>query len=236
MAQRSLFAALFVVALLDSPLSAQQPNAVAPVPVANQISPPSAARIYLEAMEVSFTTNSAGEVVEAIVHCTSDLTDADVALFRHFPKLEKLNIVGTEVTDAGLAHLKDLPELKDLSLYRDHFTEVGMSHLKELRKLRRLSLTRSEPTDKGLEQLAGVKTLENLVLPGNKVTARGLDHLKKLPALQALVFRGSRFTDADAKSFAGFPKLTRLQVGMGDITPDGLKAIRDGLPGVTVGH
>jgi hypothetical protein len=234
MTQRSLFAALFVVALLGSPLSAQEPKVVTPIP--KQISPPSAARVYLEAMEVSFTTNSDGEVIGAVVHCTSDITDADVSLFRHFPKLEKLNIVGPEVTDAGLAHLKDLPELKDLSLYRGHFTEVGMAHLKEVGKLRRLTLIRGELTDKGLEQLAGVKTLEHLVLPGNKVTARGLDHLKKMPALQTLAFRGSRFTDADAKSFAGFPKLTKLQVGMGDITQDGLKAIRDSLPGVTVGH
>ena len=111
-----------------------------------------------------------------------------------------------------------------------------MAHLKDVGKLRRLTLTRSALTDKGLEQLAGVKTLEHLVLPGDKVTARGLDHLKKLPALQTLAFRGSRFADADAKSFAGFPKLTNLQVGMGDITQDGLKAIRDSLPGVTVGH
>jgi len=88
-------------------------------------SPASAARDYLEAMEVAFATNPAGDITGAVVHCTSDLTDADVALFRHFPKLERLNVVGDEVTDAGLVHLKELPELKDLSLYRDHFTGPG---------------------------------------------------------------------------------------------------------------
>jgi hypothetical protein len=201
MTHRSRIAALFVAALFGSSLSAQEPKA-APIPVPKPISPPSAARIYLEAVDVTFTTNSDGEVVEAVVRCISDLTD--VALFRHFPKLEKLNIVGDSVTNAGLAHLKELPELKELSLCRDHFTGVGMARLKDVKNLRRLTLIRSDLTDKDLEQLASVKTLEHMVLSGSKVTARGLEHLKKLPTLQTLAFRGSRFADADAKSFAGF--------------------------------
>lgn len=235
MTYRSPIAALLVAALFGSSVSAQEPKA-APLPAPKPISPPRAARIYLEAMDVTFTTDPAGEVVAALVHCTSDLTDADVSLFRHFSKLEKLNIVGPEVTDAGLAHLKELPELKELNLYRDHFTGAGMAHLKGVKNLRRLTLVRSDLTDKDLEQLAGVKSLESLTLPGYKVTARGLDHLKKLPALQTLAFRGSRFADVDAKSFAGFPKLTKLQVGTGGITQDGLKVIRDSLPGATVGY
>jgi hypothetical protein len=137
-----------------SSLSAQEPKP-APIPVPKPISSPSAARIYLEAMDVTFTTDPAGEVVAALVRCTSDLTDADVSLFRHFPKLEKLNIVGDSATDAGLAHLKELPELKELSLYRDHFTGAGMAHLKDVKNLQRLTLLRSDLTDKDLEPLAG---------------------------------------------------------------------------------
>src|SRR5262249_16409908 len=133
-----------------------------------------AARGYLEAMDVQFTTNRGGEVIAALVHCTSDLTDADMALFPHFPRLEKLNAVGPQVSDDGLDHLKDRGELAELILYRGHFTEVGMAHLKGVKKLRTLRLSRARLTDKGLEQLACVKGLECLILPANKVTPAGL--------------------------------------------------------------
>lgn len=96
-----------------------------------------------------------------------------------------------------------------------------MVHLKDVKKPRMLTLTRVELTDKGLEQLARVTALE---------------HLKALPALQSLSFRRTGFTDADVKAFAGFPKLTKLQLGRGRVTKSGLEKIRDELPGVSVGY
>ena len=85
-----------------------------------------------------------------------------------------------------------------------------------------------------IEQLAGVTSLESLEMPGSGITPRQLNHLKKLPNLQVLKFCGHDFTDADAPTFAGFPKLSALKLGIGPLTDDGLKAIRAALPGVTV--
>lgn len=226
---------LVIIALAGarSPAPGREP-ALPPKPP----SPAKAARDYLAALEVKFTADGAGEVTGAMIHCTSDLTDADLALFHLFPELERLTVVGTRVTDDGLAHLKHLPELQDLTLYREHFTAAGMAHLKGVKKLRRLTLTRAEPTDDWFLQLAGVKGLEYLAVSGQKVTTTELGHLKALPAPHTRSFRRSGFADADAdaRAFTGFPKLAKLQLGQCRVTKAGLEKFREVLPGATVGY
>jgi hypothetical protein len=226
-AVRSLVVSLSLVTTAAPLLAADEP--------AGPLLPPAVpARAYLESLEVEFTFNKAGDVVAALVHCTSDANDDDMALLRHFPKLEKVRVVGTEVTDAGLVHMKNIPELKELILYREHFTDAGMAHLKDAKKLRKLTLTRARLNEKGVERLAAIPRLEELELSGHGFTAGRLDLLKKAPNLKVLSLRGNDFVEADAAAFAGFPKLTTLHLGIGKMSDDGLKAIRAALPGVTV--
>lgn len=228
----SPFVRLSALSLLS--LGIVVPSGVTADPPEERVAPDVTARAYLQSMEMDFTLTPAGEVIGVLVHCTSDATDDDMALLRHFPKLEKVRVIGTEVHDAGLKHLKDVPELKELYLYREQFTDAGMAHLKDVKKLRKLTLIRAKLSEKGLEQLAAVKSLEELEMPGFGLTPAHLEQLKKLPNLQTLKFRGNDLTDADAKAFAGFPKLTTLKLGSGKITESGLKTIRAALPGVTV--
>jgi hypothetical protein len=145
------------------------------------------------------------------------VTDADLAVLRQFPQLQKLNLYNTPITDAGLAALEGLNHLHTLYLNGTSITDAGIIHLVKLPELRDLGLHGTRVTDAGLVQLQGVKTLQTLNLgthgywplgKSSPITDQGLAALKSLPHLQTLYLIGTRVTDAGIKDLQQtLPKL-----------------------------
>lgn len=58
------------------------------------------------------------------------LTDADMPLFRRFPRLQRVELRGSSITDAGLRQLRGLRQLSDVDVRQTGVTESGMAELK----------------------------------------------------------------------------------------------------------
>ena len=63
---------------------------------------------------------------------TSEVTDADLALLREFPTVERLALCRSRVTDAGLLQLSGLDQLDTLMLDRTDVTVAGLENLRRL--------------------------------------------------------------------------------------------------------
>jgi YHS domain-containing protein len=107
------------------------------------------------------------------------ITDAEVAEVKNFPKVAQLNLANTAVTDAGVANVAGLAELTNLHLEKTGVTDAALSHLKGLAKLEYLNLYSTGVTDAGLAQLHGLKNLKRVYLWQSKVSDAGADALKK---------------------------------------------------------
>jgi YHS domain-containing protein len=107
------------------------------------------------------------------------ITDAELAEVKAFPKVAQLNLANTAITDAGLANVAGLAELTHLHLEKTGATDAGLAHLKNLAKLQYLNLYGTAVTDAGLANLSGLKELKRVYLWQTKVTDGGVANLKK---------------------------------------------------------
>ena len=95
--------------------------------------------------------------------------DADLACLEALPKLDTLDLSGTNVSDAGLASLEGLTQLDFLNLDQTKITDAGLEHLKGLSNLQELSLGNTRVTDAGLAYLEKLSKLQVLVSRSNPV-------------------------------------------------------------------
>lgn len=61
----------------------------------------------------------------------TQVTDAQLAMLKHFPQLRKLDLSRTRITDAGIAHLKGLATLQQIVLTGTQVTEQGVAELRQ---------------------------------------------------------------------------------------------------------
>jgi hypothetical protein len=154
---------------------------------------------------------------EADIRCPPALgNDQLAALVRQANRFERvdLDLSGTKVDKDGLARLGDLGNLRQLKL-------DGL------------------PLGDGLADLPVLDRLEDLSAAGARVTDAGLSRLAKLPSLRLLTLNDNpEITDAGLAHLKAAPKLERLYLrdkGPG-VTPDGIKALEQAIPGLRVRH
>jgi len=137
--------------------------------------------------KVETEAKTAGQPVVKVNLAGTKADDKVLALIlKAWPRLQALELEGTNVTDAGLVHLEGLARLKKLSLINTVITDKGLAHLKGLTQLQVLDLSATKITDKGLGNLKELVNLRELNLGLTKVTNTGLADLKGLTQLRKL--------------------------------------------------
>jgi internalin A len=98
-----------------------------------------------------------------------------------------------------------------------------------------LSLHATQVSDAGLVHLRGLTNLTELSLSGTKVSDAGLAHLKGLTNLSRLALRRTDMSDAGLVHLKGLTNLSRLKLDYNtEVTADGMKALKQALPRVTI--
>ncbi|APZ91526.1 leucine-rich repeat domain-containing protein [Fuerstiella marisgermanici] len=150
--------------------------------------------------EINYLKKFPGEAGERVLYLDANAStaihDKHLALLRHLPKLELLDLHGTRITDAGLKHLKTMPSLETLNLSFTKTTDCGLAHLSTLQSLSFLYLDGTRITDAGLKHLAKLKGVQNMSLSETKVTSAGAAMLAKaLPSIDHDVTKLTLYVD-----------------------------------------
>lgn len=110
----------------------------------------------------------------------TQVTDQGVALcVQKFPRLEALQLSGTQITGECFGALATLPSLHSLGLIR---TPIQSAHLVQLGKapaLMQVSMQGTAVGDEATPTLSGCRHLRTLWISGTRVTAAGLKELGK---------------------------------------------------------
>jgi Leucine-rich repeat (LRR) protein len=157
------------------------------------------------------------------------LTDDGIRHLARLPRLEHLDVSGTNLTDRGLSILRDLPALKTLSIAGTRITDDGAANLAHCHALESVNLSWTATGDGALRALAGKRSLRRLV-SGSHVTDAGLPLLHELPVFKTwqggeakiallsydsepnrLLLRGS-FTDRGIEQMRGLDGLFGLNL------------------------
>jgi hypothetical protein len=163
---------------------------------------------------------------------TGRVGDEAMPFVVRLPRLRVLDLWGTRVTDAGLQCLRPFGGLRHLTVPR-RTGDAAMQCLGELVGLRELDLSGSAVTDAGLGFLTGAHSLTALTLWDTRVTDAGLRHLRELPSLVELDLGATAITDQGLAELADLP-LRWLSLRDALVTPEGLRALREALPGCRV--
>lgn len=154
--------------------------------------------------------------------------------------LQKLGLSNTALDDAALKELKGLTKLRELHLSGSiRFTDKCTETINGFAELEKLSLP-SSFTGVGVRKLTALKQVKDLYLGG--ITALTDTEIKFLaetmPELEALEMGsygiGTQITDDAIPHFAKMKKLQKLGIGGSQLTPAGLKKLREALPNCTV--
>ncbi len=82
---------------------------------------------------------------------SAGFTDAALANFHDWTRLEHLEIPRVKITGAGLANFKGMTNLAVIELQHSTLTDAGLPHLAALPKLHELDISSTKITDDGLE-------------------------------------------------------------------------------------
>lgn len=88
--------------------------------------------------------------------------DAEIKLFKYFPRLRTVVLSGNRITDVGLDYLADLPQVEELMFESVPVTSKGLASLTKLPRLKLLSLSWTKVDQAGLEQIEKLQNLEEL--------------------------------------------------------------------------
>ncbi|MFL5330140.1 MAG: hypothetical protein ACJ8C4_14660 [Gemmataceae bacterium] len=69
------------------------------------------------------------DMVVVVLEGTS-ITDADLALFHDFPRVQSLDLSNTEITDGGLTYLSNLPSLETLIVINTKISPAGLDEFR----------------------------------------------------------------------------------------------------------
>lgn len=181
--------------------------------------------------------------------------DESVALLRHLPHVQRLNLRSSELTDNGLPHLAGLTELIELDLSNCRgIADAGLRHLSNCRQLQylyldntriadqslpwiasnrqlqALNLSETNVTDQGIAALAGMPELESLALNHTAITNRSLAVLRTLPKLDSLYVKGTAVDDAAVAELGLLKQLRYLALWSTKITTAGREQLHRALP------
>ena len=110
--------------------------------------------------------------------------------------------INDEFRDAQLLLFRSFPKLRIFILQESHVTDAGLKQLEKHVALQYLHLGTCEITDDGLKELRTLKNLSTLTLINTNITDAGLRRLKNLPKLRDLSLGSHQITDGGLKDFA----------------------------------
>lgn len=93
------------------------------------------------------------EHLGSLTAARSAVAQSKLAYLARLPKLERLDLSGTDLTDAGLGFLRGLTHLVRLDVSDTKVTDAGLVALQELPALRKLTVTGTAVTPAGVSQL-----------------------------------------------------------------------------------
>ena len=117
----------------------------------------------------------------------ADVTADGIKRLNSLPDLETLALQGVPAADAALGEL-NMPKLESLNLVGSNITNAGLGRMPVLPKLRSLTLGGAGLTNAGLKPVLKQPALESFWLVDTKATQEGAEELKKLkPKLSVAV-------------------------------------------------
>lgn len=158
----------------------------------------------------------------------------DAAFFEHLghlTSLESLNIIATKLNDDWIAPLGKLTNLKVLRFTNNgKLTDAGMEQLAGLKNLESFSFVGTAMTGRAYAKCEGWTHLTKCSHRGSSIDDEGLKELcAHLPNLESISLAHAKFTDAGAVHLAELTKLTGLELGTHNATPQALRHLA-GLP------
>ena len=123
----------------------------------------------------------------------TEISDREMRLIAHMPRIKRLEIPHSKVGDAGLAHLASLRYLETLDLSATKITDRGLRHLAHLRSLKELKLNNMDISGAGIQHLARCPQLQALEVFGPDISTEYAGYLGRITSLQSLRLAGGGF-------------------------------------------
>ncbi|EMO86271.1 hypothetical protein [Leptospira santarosai] len=130
----------------------------------------------------------------------------------------------------------DMEPEKIESLRMKEMTDEGMKYLVVFPNLQTLNLEDSKVTDESLKQISTLPKLDDLTLGRTKITNKGIEYISKSKTVRILYLNEiATIDDGCILHLLKMKQLTTLELSGTDISEQGLKKLRKGLPktGVT---
>jgi serine/threonine protein kinase len=152
------------------------------------------------------------------------------------PYLGGLSARDTHITDAGVAQLVPrLIVLDFLSLALDPISDKAVDDLSSLKALNTLNLNRTRITDACLVKMVQFPRLSSLQLSFDDVSDDGVISLAAIKRMRILELQGTKVTDRSIDGcFLKLPNLKRLDIRNTAISEDGVKRLKQALPGCEI--
>jgi len=159
----------------------------------------------------------------------SSLTNADelLSVTRDLPNLTHLN-VQAGVSDAGIRLVSELDKLEWLAV-AGSFSDAGLSRLTTLNRLQHLTL-RGSYSDAGVSQLGKLRNLRQLTLDSSCVNGSGLADVASGCVLEYLELNAPSASDDAIATLELFTTLKTLDLGETELSTEGLRRLRRGMP------
>ncbi|CAI5458042.1 unnamed protein product [Closterium sp. Yama58-4] len=125
------------------------------------------------------------QLSKIVLYHSSGFSAEGIRHLYKLPKLETLDLRGTEVSDSALEGIGALTSLEDLLLHQTKVTDAGLPHLTGLSSLELLGLGGCKGvTNAGMVHVGRLTQLENLNLEVAAITDAGLQQLTGLTSLR----------------------------------------------------
>jgi hypothetical protein len=181
-------------------------------------------------------------VVRVIVdHPAGDEPERALQFLSGLANVETLYLANFHTTDSEIANLASLANLQCLQMWEvAGITDEGIAQLAELKNLRQFTLTGSVLTDQSLKVFGKMSRLRLLQIRSNHFTDLGAESLTSLQDLERLALSGDRdgqneISDAGIAKLQSLKKLNVLDLNNTKVTPAGVAAFQQAVPGCRVG-
>lgn len=164
----------------------------------------------------------------------SGLTDDGLSWLHGLTKLHELSVRDNVVTDIGASRIAALASIESLDVGWTRITDDGVARLASMPRLRRLDLAGTKVTGRAIRALSGLRNLEVLALDSSRIVDTELDELHHLYHLRCLSLCFTRITDASVPHLAKLVTLKELHVGCTALDQQGVRELRQALPGCKV--
>ena len=163
-------------------------------------------------------------------------SDRAMVFIATLTNLTVLGLLEAKVTDTGLRPLTNLIHLRELYIRESGLTDKALPILSRLPKLEGLTLPGNHFTDDGLRNLTNLVHLKSLWLGSShgRITDEGARWLGLLRDLDVLELQNTHITDAGLEHLRGLTRLRTLLVKGTAVTPEGIRKLKEAIPGIKV--